>query len=637
MAALLSLLRKELRQHGPALLATSLLLGLISLLGWVGQLKEARVLTVLDIVPRFAITALPAAALYLGHRLVVAEYYGRTQRFLEALPVRRGAMVLVKAAFGLAWLLLWAAAALLLTARAAHATEPIAPRFLAIMSARLGLYVFALWGVVFLFGFFGRLRVPLAVAAAIVLFLLNRTTAMHLGRFGPLALIDMASFPFERHHFPGRALAQAAAMGAVGLALAYALARVRDGSVVESLARRLSARELSALLVMAAGGATLVGALSRERPAPEYRFTTDAVLTGPAGAVEIAYFDEELRPEAARLATMLEEKIATVERLLALPQRLPKVRLVQGPEVAPARPRVVANDDRALVVRVQLRDLGAEDEVQLAARVLHGLLWQRTRGRAAYEPKHWLLDGFSLNVARTGEPGPPLTDPPDRDMLRAVAATRLERFDERALADYDTTSDRIGDDLALSLAATGWRVLAARVGPEKTRALARAALARRGTDDFRDTLHDRRSPMPALFEESTGWPWPELVRSWGAALEAWGQTAAARDALASWPRGAFEARASVRDGVGVGAQLSAPLAAPLTCALEHIKLPPYDAPVDPDLLDEVGFLWPTGSSDLDRVVSGDYGRGERAYVVLECELPALGGKTRLFSARVTVR
>jgi hypothetical protein len=93
----------------------------------------------------------------------------------------------------------------------------------------------------------------------------------------------------------------------------------------------------------------------------------------------------------------------------------------------------------------------------------------------------------------------------------------------------------------------------------------------------------------------------------------------------------------VRDGVGVDASLSEPLAAPLTCALEHIKLPPYDAPVDPDTLDEVGFLWPSGSRDLDRVVSGDYGRGERAYVALECELPALGGKTRLFSARVTVR
>src|SRR5262249_54919795 len=160
-------------------------------------------------------------------------------------------------------------------------------------------------------------------------------------------------------------------------------------------------------------------------------------------------------------------------------------------------------------------------------------------------------------VARAASAGPPLTDPPDRDMLRAVAATRLRPLDAGALADWETTSDLIGDDLALSLAATGWRVLTARVGPEKTGALARAAFARRGTDDVRDTLHDRSTPMPALFEEATGWSWPEFLRAWGAALDDWRGSAAAREALAAWPRGAFEARATVSEGVGVGATLAA--------------------------------------------------------------------------------
>jgi hypothetical protein len=143
--------------------------------------------------------------------------------------------------------------------------------------------------------------------------------------------------------------------------------------------------------------------------------------------------------------------------------------------------------------------------------------------------------------------------------------------------------------------------------------------------------------MAKLFEESTGWTWPEFLRAWGEALDAWRGSAAAREALAAWPRGALEARATVSEGVGVGAKLGAPLGAPLECALEHLRLPPYDAPVDPDALEEVGFLWPSGARDLDRFVTGAYGRGERAYVALECDLPALGGKTRLFSARVTVR
>jgi hypothetical protein len=470
-----------------------------------------------------------------------------------------------------------------------------------------------------------------------VLYLVNRTTALHLGAFGPAALIDPASFPFERHHFPTRALAQTAALGAAAFALAYALARVRDGSVVEALARRLSARELSALLVMAAGGATLVGALSRDPPPPEYRFTTEAAVTSPHGAVEIAYLEEDLHAAALRLAEEVESRVAAVERILALPEPLPRVRLVHGPEIARTRPRIVASDERALVVRAQLRDLGADDEAELVAHVLHGLLWRRTRGRAGYEPKHWLLDGFALNVARAGDPAPPLASPPDRDMLRAVAAARLVPFDGQSLAAYGATSDRLGDELVLALSATGWRVLGAHVGPEKTRALARAALARRGTDDLRDTLHDLATRMPSLFEETTGWSWPEFLRAWRAALDAWRDTPEARAALAPWPRGSIEARATARDGVGVSAKLSEPLGAPLACALEHVKLPPYDAGVDPDTLDELGFLWPGGATALERTAAGAYGRGERAFVALECDLPALGERTRLFSARVTVR
>jgi hypothetical protein len=637
MAAVLALFRKELRQHGAALVGVTVLLALIVLLARFGQMKEARVLSVLELVPQFAVTALLAAALTLGHRLVVAEYYGRTQRFVESLPVRRGQMVLVKAAFGLGWMLLWAGATLLFAVRAARATEPVELRFLAIMGARLGLYTFAVWGVVFAFGFFGRLRVPLALGGVFLLFLLNRTTNLDLGRWGPLALVDHATYGFERHHVPWRALAEAAATGGVAMALAYALSRVREGSVVEALARRLSARELSALLVMAAGGATLVGALSREPATPEYQFTTDKVLRGKTGAVEIAYLEDELQPTAERLAADLEDKIAATARILSLPEALPKVRIVEGPEVAAARPRTVANDDRALVVRARLDDLGDEDEAQLVFDVLHGLLWRRTRQRAGHEPKHWLLDGFALDVARSGEAAPPITDPPDRDLLRAVAAAEIVPLDERALFAYGITSERLGDVPVAALAASGWRVLGAHVGPERTRALARAAFARRGTGDVRDSLHDWRTPMPALLEGSTGWRWPEFLGEWRAALAGWRRTDAARQALAGWPHASLAARADAHAGVGVAGTVAEPLGAALACALQHVRLPAYDDYVDPDTFEEVGFLWPRGAAPLERVVSGTYGRGERAFVALDCELPPLGGRVRLFAERVTVR
>ena len=179
-----TLFAKELRQHGGALLGMTALLATAFGLGKVLMSREARVLSALEAVSSFALGPLVAAALYLGHRLVVAEHFGRTQRFVEALPVRRGHLALVKAAFGLCWLELWAGLALLLGAAGAT-TEPLGARFLGILAARLSLYVLALWGVIFLLGFFGRLRFVLGVALVVLLIALDRATAWDLDTFGP--------------------------------------------------------------------------------------------------------------------------------------------------------------------------------------------------------------------------------------------------------------------------------------------------------------------------------------------------------------------------------------------------------------------------------------------------------------------
>src|SRR5829696_2340111 len=126
MSAGRALIGKELRQHGPALLGLSALLALCGALAGALLSQQARTLSVLELIPRFALMPLAAAALYLGHRLVVAENLARTQRFLEALPARRGQLLLVKAGFGLLFLLLWAAASLAAAVAATRAGgEPV--------------------------------------------------------------------------------------------------------------------------------------------------------------------------------------------------------------------------------------------------------------------------------------------------------------------------------------------------------------------------------------------------------------------------------------------------------------------------------------------------------------------------------
>ena len=81
-----ALLRKELTQHGPALWALAVLLGLAFVIEWWQLGLRDRVLSQLELASTFALVPLSLAALYLGHRLVVQEYYASTQRFVENAP-----------------------------------------------------------------------------------------------------------------------------------------------------------------------------------------------------------------------------------------------------------------------------------------------------------------------------------------------------------------------------------------------------------------------------------------------------------------------------------------------------------------------------------------------------------------------
>lgn len=631
MAVTRTLFAKELRQHGPALLGISALLALAFSMGRSLMAREARVLSSLEVVASFALGPLVAAALYLGHRLVVAEHYGRTQRFVEALPVRRGHLALVKAVFGLLWLELWAGFALLLGVAGAT-TEPIGGRFLAILGARVGLFTFALWGLVFLLGFFGRLRLALGGALVALVLLLDRTTAWRMSEFGPLALVSRATFAFERQHFPALALVQSAAVGAVALGLAWALARVREGGIVEALARPLSPRELSALVVVGFGAITALSALDREPAPPPFAFTGDRVLR--EGPVEIGYLEDELRPAAAELMARLSPTVQAFSTALGI--SLPPVRVVHGPEVPAELPRLVRNHPtEGPVLRANLTASGPGARSRVIALALHSLIWARSRGRAGIESKHWLLDGFTFHFADYPQPAP-APRALDLTLSRALVAAELLPFDERLLGEYEHTEERLGDDLCGALAASGWRILEAKIGRERLLALARAALTRAGTGDVRDYLFERRHPTPQLFEEATGLPYRIFLADWAQELYRLRVDPAASALLGALPRGRFSVAADPTRGVGVEAKLARPLAADLTCAVRHVRLPPHDLPVTPDELEELKFLWPRREGEQSRYVSSQYGRGERAFVALDCELPAIGCWARLAQERVTV-
>lgn len=636
MRATRALLGKELRQHGAALVALSALLALAWFAARVTFEKNARVLSALELVATFARGPLAVAALYLGQRLVVAEQYGRTQRFVEALPIRRGHFDLLKAAFGLAWLELWALAALAAGASAAAGHEPVGGRFLGVMAMRLGAYVVALWGVVFLLGFFGRLRLILSVALAVFVFLLDKYTVFQVERFGPFALTAQETFAFERRHVPALAVAQSLALGLGAVAIAWGLRRVREGSIVESLARRLSPREIYALMIVGLGATLAFSALARDRPPAPYALTTDRVLRSTRVPLEIAYLEDDLRRPAERLLADLEPTLLALGDALRFPVVRP-VRVVHAPDLPVDRPRTVQrHQTEGVVLRANLALPHDHPTTDVVSFVIHELLWAHTRGRAGLEARHWLLDGFALHFALHGgkASGEPLASRElDRWTLRALVANELLPLGAEMLRTYHQTGERLGYPLANGLAASGWAVLESRVGRERALALARAAFGRAGTGDVRDFLHDWRHPLPELLARETGLSFEAFLDEWARTLAALRARPAAAEALGSLPRGPVEVR--VGHELAVHATAAPAPAAPLSCQVLHQRLPPYDLPVDDEQLERIEVVWGAGRGEIDAPVHASYGSGERAFVTFECELPALATAARLGTWRVT--
>ena len=92
-------------------------------------------------------------------------------------------------------------------------------------------------------GFIGRFRVAIYIAIVLTLGVIDQMTALELQHFGPLAVLDNTTLPYERETLPVRAVWETLVLGAGLTALAFGLALINEGSVAEALARRMSQRE----------------------------------------------------------------------------------------------------------------------------------------------------------------------------------------------------------------------------------------------------------------------------------------------------------------------------------------------------------------------------------------------------------
>ena len=502
----LTLLRKELRQHWlPFLLLAGLcFLAMIGIVIWLT--KASQVASVFEPVRLFLMLGVPLVAAILCSHLIVAEYRARTQLFLEALPVTRLHMVLVKFGFGLGALLAMVLATLALAALAGRRHEAISPQFGINLAASAAAHACFWFTFFFTTGLLGRYRWPLLILLALTAFAVDSRTAWDISAFGPFKLIG-DRFAFERETLPTRALTETLLTAAALAATSFALALVREGNVSTLLAEKMSQREkvfISVVLATAAAASSTVSSNVKRQP---YRLPDATEHTVRGVTVKVAGSPAKARP----LAEFLAAEMAELRDYLALAD-LPTVMLTPRSDLdANKFERGQLSNAEGFLVRLNY-DAPDFDRHRFLAWLAPEVLNHRLHGRAAREPHRWVLDGFGEYWRHRAHPAEPLTANTNL-ALRALVGFGQSAPTADTLRHWFTHRERVGEGIAIGMAWSGLRTLARERGPDACRDFLRAVLGPPLPHDLRALWRDRH-PTDLLLRRATGLTESQLLTAW---------------------------------------------------------------------------------------------------------------------------
>ena len=639
-----ALLGKELRQHAAIGIALVLCLGGIFLLMLLGTLMRSETVSLMTTHARFLIF-LTLGGMVLGNRLIVGEYYGRTQLFVEALPMRRWEMVALKYLLGLALLLLAAGASLAISAATSLSREAIDGQFLAIVAARTASYVFCFWSFFFAMGMIGRFRIPIYLAIVLAIFAVDEMTAFRLEHFGPIAVLDPSTLPFERETLPARAVGETLALGTGLIALAFLLALINEGSVAETLARRMSQREKAMIGILFIALMLALVFFEERRDKEPYAFTEEQVVRSETWPLEVLYLLPEKRDDAELLLGQLEDDLGALATELGW-RVVPAVRVAYGSSLdAGIYDRAELENNDGILVRANFVPSAGFDARDFSAHITALMLDDATRGRARFEPKAWLRDGFahwwSLRERSADGVDPMACRDGNTTLPRALWATRSEPLTEELVAKWLRYRERHGEDLAEAVATSGLWALEALHGRDAVLRLAHAIFARESPENARELFYEWRHPLAVVFQEATEVDWSDFITEWNGWLERLRQTPECSRHLAAVPEGtgSIEIDAgtgAVRD-LTYGFSFTRPPAEGALVTLLHRRLTAFDTELERRDLRRVEKLWPAGEQSASWRLPGLYSRGSRAFLALEVESEALGCPIRLLAERRVFR
>lgn len=507
-----TLLRKELVEHGIvlAVVFAATFFGFLLVLANM-MIREAG--SALESVRIFGVSFYILTCLVVCNRLVVHEYSGKTQLFLEGLPLSRSVMLWTKYLLGIGIVTLVIGSGFALALALASRQEPISPRFLVIMISRLAAFIFCTYSFFFMMGLQGRYRIPIYVCLFLAMIILTESTAMDLTQQGPFALLD-DEFAFERFEFPVRDLVTSAMAGCVFTLIAMLMGLVREGSVASLLAERMSQREklfVTVAIVMLLFTGTLID--QKKTPDP-YEMFDAATESGNGVTVHVETMRDS--ESGSRIAKQMHEDLLSIRDYLEIDE-VPEVFLVNRRDLDADRyePAKLKNASGILIRANYGSSEWSYNSFQPF--LIDVSISRISHFNAIHEPQCWVLEGFSEYWPRRRESNTNWNDESFVDRRAAYGA--LLGITEQDIGDWYLYRDRVGDAIARSVACSGLVFAERKYGSERLRDFLQQVLRLDQPKDFRADLNRWRHPISKVWERTMGSDYQQFIRDWNTELK----------------------------------------------------------------------------------------------------------------------
>lgn len=478
-----ALLLKELREHRWVLLALWITCG-IGLAGFVYTAKDSGspIVAYRGLVCLLGVLSI----LTLVNRLVVREYAGRTQLFLETLPVNRLQVIATKWLTGAALLAIPMTIGFAVILHIAFDRVLLNPRFIELMALRSATFLLFAYSLAFLIALTGRYRFVLWGALFLCTYSIDNFAQLPVERWPPFALIA-ESMAYERIALPLRDLIITNLLAVFLVAATFVLSLASEGALVLALSRKMSPRERVIVTVAVLALVSLLSQIDERKPRPAFTLH-DAITSGNGPTrVAIAHADKVSELAAKTLADKMFADLQELQQYLSM-SVLPGMFVLPDASIdSDVFLRATLPSSDGVVVRGAVGAEHFDPEAFRAYAIDQALEWY-THGRSQREERRWFSDGFTQWwIARTSAAR--------REQLteRAAQAARMLNLErdpglERRLRYWLAAREQLGDCLGDALAWRGVALLAQQLGPAGFRQLSTAVLGIRLPNDVRTPL-----------------------------------------------------------------------------------------------------------------------------------------------------